>query len=281
MQKMRRAMANQLSYDTASSEKFPPFDPKNVEGWEKMTNDEKEQAKLIYSEFEKLAHIMDDWAANFDKDMSKFNDQHPAASVQKPVTTPAAPAGNRKDTGARGPTGWLRNLRNLQVHDTTVVGKEPPEQWSKEYVGVGEPDYPEDPRTPTYMDNKTPPKPVQTVLPSARPVPVLPTIVDLTKDVKKPRTPETKELALTPKNVPQPPSFPAPNAPAQKPKVQAPPVPSAPTSPKYGNIVPQPEKKLAPGYAPAGQQPTEQIHHINHVTPTYSPYTFIPTTGRW
>lgn len=53
---------------------------------------------------------MDDWAKDFDKDMSSFDKDH-KGSVNKPVTTPAsAPASGRKDTGSRSPQGWLRNL---------------------------------------------------------------------------------------------------------------------------------------------------------------------------
>lgn len=109
--RMRRALANTLSYETGSSNPFPPFNPKDVDGWDKMSKDEQDQVKLIYSEFEKLAHLMDDWATGFDKDLDTFNKEHQNA-VQKPVSTPAAlPAGARKDTGSRGPQGWLRNLQ--------------------------------------------------------------------------------------------------------------------------------------------------------------------------
>lgn len=153
------------------------------------------------------------------------------------------------------------------------------------------------------MDTRSPPKPTQTVLPPSRPVPVLPTIVDLTKDVKKPRTPETKEVALKPTNIPQPAAAPAqpaspqkaqspktpapaPRAPAQQPKAAHPkdprPVPTTPTSHQYGNIALKPDPKLAPGYAPQGAVPHDQIHHFNRVVPQYSPYTFIPTgPGVW
>jgi hypothetical protein len=44
------------------------------------------------------------------------------------------------------------------------------------------------------MDNAVPPKPTQTIQPPSRPAPVLPTIIDMTKDVKRPRAPETKEV---------------------------------------------------------------------------------------
>lgn len=77
------------------------------------------------------------------------------------------------------------------------------------------------------MDTRQPPKPTQTIPPAGRPAPVLPTIVDLTKDVKKPRTPEKKEVPLTPKNIPQPPSAPAPQASRPAPTVSVPkPAPS-------------------------------------------------------
>lgn len=142
------------------------------------------------------------------------------------------------------------------------------------------------------MDNRTPPKPAQTIQPPSRPVPVLPTIVDLTKDVKKPRTPETKQVPLSPTAIPQVGvSAPAPATPGPKPLPKAPaapahntpavsgkPIPSAPSSHQYGNVVPQQDKKMAPGYATFGEEPTEQIHHFNRVVPTaYSPYTYVPT----
>lgn len=76
--KMRRAMANTLNYETGSSAPFPPFNPKDVDGWDKMSKDEQDQVKLIYSEFEKLAHLMDDWATSFDKDLDAFETTHPA-----------------------------------------------------------------------------------------------------------------------------------------------------------------------------------------------------------
>lgn len=75
--KMWRAMANTLSYQTGSSEPFPAFNPKDVDGWDKMSKDEQDQVKLIYSEFEKLAHLMDDWATSFDKDLDNFSKEHP------------------------------------------------------------------------------------------------------------------------------------------------------------------------------------------------------------
>lgn len=31
---MRRALANQINYQTGSETPFPPFDPKNVDGWD-------------------------------------------------------------------------------------------------------------------------------------------------------------------------------------------------------------------------------------------------------
>jgi len=175
-----------------------------------MTPDEQDQVKLIYSEFEKLAHLMDDWAKDFDKDMSSFDKDH-KGSVNKPVTTPAsAPASGRKDTGSRSPQGWLRNLQEgtsrLPSDPITTDGESNIEIHPDSYVRAGTRAWPADPKTPTFMDTRTPPKPAQTVLPPSRPVPVLPTIVDLTKDIKKPRTPETKEFELNPKNIPQPPS---------------------------------------------------------------------------
>lgn len=141
------------------------------------------------------------------------------------------------------------------------------------------------------MDTRSPPKPTQTVNPSTRPVPVLPTVVDLTKDIKRPRTPETKDVPLTPRDIPQPatpskPANPTVAKPAQQPpktqpKAQKPkdpkPAVAAPASHQYGNIPLKPEPKLAPGYAPQGQAPHDQIHHFNRVVPQYSPYTFIPT----
>lgn len=111
MLQMRRALANQVNYQTGSSEPFPAFDPKSIDGWESMTPQEQEQVKQIYKEFEKLAHLMDDWAKEFDADMSKFDTPQPAAKTSKPVSTPAASAKNgRQDTGSRSNQGW----RNLQ-----------------------------------------------------------------------------------------------------------------------------------------------------------------------
>lgn len=72
------------------------------------------------------------------------------------------------------------------------------------YVHVGNSAYPEDPRTPTIMDNVIPPTPQQTIQPPSRPPPVLPTVIDMTKDVKRPRAPETKEIGLNPKAIYQP-----------------------------------------------------------------------------
>jgi len=71
-------------------------------------------------------------------------------------------------------------------------------------VPVGSSAYPEDPRSPTIMDGALPPKPVQTIQPPSRPAPVLPTVIDMTKDIKRPRAPETKEFELKPKEIPQP-----------------------------------------------------------------------------
>lgn len=38
-----------------------------------MTEEERAQVQQIYKEFEKLAHLMDDWAKEFDTDMAKFD----------------------------------------------------------------------------------------------------------------------------------------------------------------------------------------------------------------
>ncbi len=198
---MRRALANQLSYQSGTGNAFPPFNPKDIEGWDTMSKDDQDEVKLVYSEFEKLAHMMDDWANSFDKDIETFNKQHPD-KVQKPVSTPAAlPAGARKDTGSRGPQGWRRILQEgtsrQYVDGVTVAGKyEYGIHRDDSYVHVGEKSYPDDPRGPSWMDKRTPPRPQQTVQPPARPIPTLPTVVDLTKDVRKPRTPETKEIGL-------------------------------------------------------------------------------------
>ncbi len=59
-----------------------------------MTEQEKAQVQQIYKEFEKLAHLMDDWAKEFDADMAKFDTAQPAAKTSKPVSTPAATAKN-------------------------------------------------------------------------------------------------------------------------------------------------------------------------------------------
>lgn len=107
---MRRALSNSINYNTNSDNQFPPFNPNEIEGWSKMTPKEQEEAKFIYGEFEKLAHLMDDWAQQFDKDIEAFEKEHPNAQISKPVTTPAnAPASARKDTGSRSQKGW-RNL---------------------------------------------------------------------------------------------------------------------------------------------------------------------------
>ncbi len=72
-----------------------------------MTPNEQAQVKQIYKEFEKLAHLMDDWAKEFDSDMAKFDNEQPAAKTNKPVSTPAASAkGGRQDTGSRTQSGW-------------------------------------------------------------------------------------------------------------------------------------------------------------------------------
>lgn len=152
---------------------------------------------------------MDDWAKEFDQDMAQFDNPQPAAKTSKPVTTPAATAKNgRQDTGSRTSKGWrdLQEGTNRYKYDATTVDGERNYGIDRydSYVHVGSADYPEDPRTPTIMDNAIPPRPTQTIQPPSRPPPVLPTIIDMTKDVKRPRAPETKEVMLSPKDVPQP-----------------------------------------------------------------------------
>jgi len=43
MMSMRRALANTVNYQTGSDTPFPPFDPKTVDGWDQMTQQEKDQ----------------------------------------------------------------------------------------------------------------------------------------------------------------------------------------------------------------------------------------------
>lgn len=218
---------------------------------------------------------MDDWAKEFDADMAKFDQPQQNTKTNKPVTTPAATAkGGRQDTGSRSQKGW-RNLQegtNRYSYDPkTTIGKQnygiDPQD---SYVHVGSSAYPEDPRTPTIMDNAIPPTPQQTILPPSRPAPVLPTIIDMTKDVKRPRAPETKELMLNPKPVPQPetPSVYSiiPNSrPAQPAQQQE---PAAINQNRLPKPAPAPEPKLAAGYATR--------------TPISAPiYTAAPYWGGW
>ena len=72
-----------------------------------MDANEQAQVQQIYKEFEKLAHLMDDWAKEFDADMAKFDTPQTPAKTNKPVSTPAASAkGGRQDTGSRTQSGW-------------------------------------------------------------------------------------------------------------------------------------------------------------------------------
>lgn len=174
-----------------------------------MTADEQAQVKQIYKEFEKLAHLMDDWAKEFDSDMAQFN-KPTSGSVNKQVSSPSSTpsSSGRKDTGSRTSSGW-RNLQEgtsrAPVDQVTTVGKyNYGIHYDDSYVHVGQSAYPEDARTPTFMDTVQAPKPVQTPQPPSRPPQVLPTVIDMTKDIKRPRAPETKEIMLTPKDVPQP-----------------------------------------------------------------------------
>ncbi len=221
-----------------------------------MTPNEQAQVQQIYKEFEKLAHLMDDWAKEFDADMSKFDEPKTAAKTNKPVSTPAASVkGGRQDTGSRTQSGWrqLQEGTNRYQYDATTVDGERNYGIDRfdSYVHVGGSAYPEDPRTPTIMDNVVPPRPQQTVQAPSRPPPVLPTIIDMTKDVKRPRAPETKELALTPKPVPQPETPTVysiiPNSkPAQQQQPQA---PAATNQYRLPKPAPAPEPKLAQGYS--------------------------------
>lgn len=144
VQKVRRALQNSVTFDASTDEGIPPFNPNDFEGWDEMTAEEQEQVEEIYHQFEKLAHIMEDWAAEFEQDMAKYDNDEPV---------PVSPdSGYRGDTGARGANGW-RRARSLQTGtDGSSTNTTPT---SGAYVPVGANAYPEDPKKKTVMDQST------------------------------------------------------------------------------------------------------------------------------
>jgi hypothetical protein len=67
---------------------FPSFDSSTIEDWDKMSPEEQAQVEQIYSEFEKLAHLMEDWVQEFDVDMAQF-DVNPMVAPLLPSSPPA------------------------------------------------------------------------------------------------------------------------------------------------------------------------------------------------
>lgn len=156
MGKMRRALQNEVSFEASAGDGIAPFDPSTIPEWDEMTPNEQAQVEEVYRQFEKLAHLMEDWATEFDADMAKFADDQPV-----PISDSARP-----DTGSRSENGWrLRRVRNLQdappIEGTTAKSSDPTNlQGGKEvgihpdsYVPVGADPYPEDKPKKTIMDD--------------------------------------------------------------------------------------------------------------------------------
>ena len=160
MGKIRRALQNEVSFEASPGDGIPPFDPSTISEWDSMTPNEQAQVEEVYRQFEKLAHLMEDWAREFDEDMAKFDNDAPV-----PISDSARP-----DTGSRTENGWrLRNVRRLQDNppiEGTTAHKDDPvnlvgshevgitNNYSGDsYVPVGADPYPEDPAQKTIMDD--------------------------------------------------------------------------------------------------------------------------------
>ncbi len=164
-----------------------------------MSDLEQRETEEIYTQFALLAHIMEDWAEQFDEDMSQFEEEENKYAEDKPVQlSPSVaaklPSGPRKDTGSRSDKGWRRHLQEgtmiLQTDPHNMAG-EP--MWSlhhNSYVPVNGMAYPVTPlarHAPKKKITKVvkPPNPPVKINP-----PVNETHVDLAPLIKPPPVPE-------------------------------------------------------------------------------------------
>lgn len=180
---MRRALVNSMDFEASSDTGIPPFNPNDIDGWDEMTPQEQQQVEEIYHSFEKLAHLMEDWATEFEEDMAKYDDDG-----QVPVT---ANGYGRPDTGSRTEQGWRR--RGLTIEGTTRHSGDPTTTDGEDsyrihddsYVPVGTNPYPEEPRKHTVMDDSND----QTRAPQNPAVPKLhkpvPNEIDLSDSIRK------------------------------------------------------------------------------------------------